>query len=107
MRAAISLSGSDMRRDGLHVVGREPVDDRAVALASREAQHAFAQRGDEDRRLLGDLDAEAEPAHAEGLVLLVDLLAGQRGAQEPDRVAHALIRLVELEPVPTFDDDVR
>ena len=30
--------------------GRQPVDDRAVALAPGEAQHALAQGGDEDRR---------------------------------------------------------
>ena len=54
MRADDLLAGADVRRDGLHVVGREPVDDRAVAFAAREPQHSLAQRGDEDRRLFGN-----------------------------------------------------
>ena len=44
-----------------HVVGRQPVDDRAVGLAAGEPQHALAQRGDEDRRRLLGTHAEAEP----------------------------------------------
>ena len=46
------LALADVRHDGAHVVGREPVDDRAVAFAPGEPQHARTQRGDEDRRLL-------------------------------------------------------
>ena len=42
-----------------HVVGRQPVDDRPVGLAAGEAQHALAQGGDEDRRLLLGPDARA------------------------------------------------
>ena len=95
MRATISLSAPDVRHDGLHVVGRQPVDDRAVAFAAREPQHALAQRGDEDRRLFGNGDAEPEAVDGERLVVLGDLLTGERGAQETDRVAHALVRLVE------------
>src|SRR5439155_10323413 len=62
--------------------------------------------GYQDRRLLRNGDAEPEAADAERLVLLVDLLARQGGPQEPDRVAHALVRLVERQTVPAFDDDV-
>jgi hypothetical protein len=69
--------GADVRHDRFHVVGRQPVDDRAVALAPGQAQHSLAQRGDEDRRLLGNRDPETKAAHAERLVLLVDFLAGQ------------------------------
>ena len=47
------------RRHLGHVVGRQPVDDRAVALAAGQAQHARAQRGDQDRR--HDLGPHAEP----------------------------------------------
>ena len=36
------LAGADVGHDGLDVVGREPVDDCAVAFASRESQHALA-----------------------------------------------------------------
>ncbi len=62
MRATTSLSvaalvhvGHDLR----HVVGRQPVDDGAVALPAGQAQHALAQRGDEDARLLLGHEAAA------------------------------------------------
>src|SRR5205807_1162425 len=96
----------DVGHDGFHVVGREPVDDRAVTFTTREAQHALAQRGDEDRWLLGNRNAEAKPAHAKRLVFLIDLLTGQRRAQKANGVAYALIRLVERHTVPSFDDDI-
>ena len=46
--------------DLLHVVRPEPVDDGAVALSTGHAQHALAQCGHEDLRLLLRDDAELE-----------------------------------------------
>ena len=62
MRATISLSGPPACTWGTtvgHVVGREPVDDGAVALAAGEPQHPLAQRGDQDAGLLLRHDAAA------------------------------------------------
>ena len=63
MRATISLSSPSARtygRDRRHVVGRQPVDDGAVALTAGESQHALAQRGDQDRHGLLGHDAQLE-----------------------------------------------
>ena len=62
---------------------------------------------DEDRRRYLGHDAELEPVDRERVVRLADLLAGQRGAQEPHGVAHLLVGLVERDVVPPLDDHVR
>ena len=96
-----------MLHDRRDVVGTEPVDDRAVALAAGEAQHAGPERGDEERRHLVDRGAEAEALDRERLVVGRDLLARERGAEEPERVTDALVGLLERDAVPVLDDDVR
>ena len=59
--AAAAPSCDDRRHRG-HVVGRQPVDDGAVALAAGEPQHALAQRGHQDRhRLLGGTTPSLKP----------------------------------------------
>ena len=50
--------------------------------------------------------SQAKSAHRERLVLGVDLLSGERGAQEPNRVAHALVRFGEWRGVPPLHDDI-
>ena len=113
MRATISLSAPcgrcTMRGHRGHVVGREPVDDGAVALPAGEAQHALAQRGDQDRRrLLGHgTGPSRKPVDRERVVGLGDLLAGEGRPQEADDVADPLVGLVERDAVPALDDDVR
>ena len=51
--------------------------------------------------------ASRNPLHREGVVLLVDLLPGQGGAQEADGVADPPVGLGERHAVPPADDHVR
>ena len=78
--------------DDGHVVGRQPVDDRPVALAGRQLEHPLAQRGHQDRRGLLGAHPETEAVHLEGVVGLCHLLAAQGVAEEPHHVAHLLVR---------------
>ena len=89
------LARSHLGHHGGDVVGREPVDDGAVGFATGQAEHAGTQGGHVDRGHHGGRPTEAETPDGEGLVLLVDLLAGERLAQEPDGVADPLVGLVE------------
>ena len=107
MRAAISLPAPTW---GATVFTSSAESQLTIAPSpSRpaQAQHPLAQRGDEDGRLLGNGDPEPEAAHRERLVCLVTFSPVERGAQEPDRVADTLVRLVELHAVPPLDDHVR
>src|SRR2546423_1239014 len=58
------------------------------------------RRGHEGRPREGGRFPELDPP-------LPRPLAGQRGAQEPDRPAHARQGLLERDPVPALDDHVR
>jgi hypothetical protein len=92
------------RRDGLvladlvaalrHVVGAQPVEDRAVGLATGEAQHARAQRPEQDGRALHHRSRELEAVDLEGLVDLVDLLAVEGPLHEVEHVARARVGLL-------------
>src|SRR4051794_16810963 len=66
---AVGAGGGDLRHDLGHIVGGEPVDDGAVALASGQAQHARAQGSHEDLRRDLRLAAQAEALDREGVEL--------------------------------------
>ena len=95
-------------RDGPHVVGREPVDDRAVALAARRAA---ASPGAARRRGSAAAASTRTPSRkpfTENVSYVCGhLLARERGAQEAQRVAHVVVRPVERDAVPPLDDHVR
>src|ERR1019366_10536129 len=69
-----------------HVSRREPVEDRAIGLATGQAQHARAQRAEQDRRTVYDRPREFEAVDLEGLEYLVDLLAVQGPLDEVEDV---------------------
>ncbi len=94
------------RRHRRHVVGRQPVDDGAVALATGQPQHPLAQGGHHDRYRLRRHRLEPEPVDGEGVEVLLDLLAAHGGPQEADHVPDVLVRLLERDAVPALDDDV-
>ena len=112
IRATISRSApaGGLAHDAATVgtsVGRQPVDDRAVGLAAGQAQHALAQRGDEDRRRLLGADAEAEALHLERVVAAARPSPRVSAvAQEAHHVADLLVRLDERHAVPALDDHV-
>ena len=64
-----------------------------------EAEHLPAQRGDDDRHRRPGRGLELEAARP--------ALAGEHRAQRLDRLSHPAQRLLERDPVPPLDDDVR
>ena len=96
----------DDGRHGGGVVGRQPVDDGAVAFSSGHAQHPLAKRRHENRYGLLGHETESEAFDVEGVVGLGDLLAAERGLEETDHVSGLLERLLERDSVPTLHDDV-
>ena len=90
---------TERRDDPLDAAQRQEVGEGAVGHVARESQHAFAQRGEDDRHRLRRWRGELEPAGA--------ALAGEHGAQ----VAHGLVdlreRAAKSDAVPLLHDDVR
>lgn len=80
-------------------VERQEVGEGAVGLLDRQLQHLAAQGGEDDRHLVLRLRFELEAGRGP--------LAGQRDAEEFERLAHLGERLLEGDPVPAFDDPVR
>ena len=98
--------GSHLADHGRDVIGREPVQDHPVRLAAGQPQHARPERGQVERRRVGDRPGKPEAAHREGAVVVVDPLAGQGVPEEPQRVTGPVVRLGERDVVPPADDHV-
>src|SRR5947209_7865527 len=85
-------AGSGLAHDGdglRHVVGGEPVQDRAVADLARDPQHPGPERCDVDGDRLDGRFGQAKAVHRERLAAEDDALARERPAEELRRLAHA------------------
>ena len=89
-----------------HVLRRQPVNDRAIGLARRKFQHAFAQRRHQNLWLLLWAHAQTKPIDLERVVLLRHLFSAERILQEAHDIAHLLIRLYKRHAVPALDNHV-
>ena len=78
---------------------RQEVGERAVGLLDRQPQHLAAQRREDDRHRLGGGCSSLKPVGGP--------LAGERRAQEVDRLRDLRQRALERDPVPALDDPVR
>ena len=109
MRATISLSSPTACTTGATFFTSSADSQLMMAPSpSRPARRSMPSRSAATR--IGGCSgthAEPEPVHRERVVGLGDLLAGERGAQEPHHVARLLVRLLERDAVPALDDDVR
>src|SRR3989454_1116809 len=100
-------AGSGLAHDGdglRHVVGGEPVQDRAVADLARDPQHPGPERRDVDGDRLDGRFGQAKAVHRERLAAEDDALARERPAEELRRLAHAGRGTSEGAAVPRLDD---
>ena len=96
-RAAMVLPSPTSARHCATSSTPQPVQDRAVGFAPGQAQHARAQRAEQDGRPFDDGTRQFEAVDLEGLKDLVDLLAVQRALDESQHVAGSRVGLARRE----------
>jgi hypothetical protein len=101
---ALAAGALDLGHRLAHVFCAQPVEDDPVRLLAGQVEHAGPQGGQvEVGLLLGDA-GQAETVDREPFVGGRDLLAGQGEAEEPQRVAHSPVLVLERQAVPVGHD---
>lgn len=96
----------DLGHDRRHILGSQPVEDRAVALPACEPEHLGTEGSNQDRGNRRRGPAQPKATDREGVERGIHLFAAQSLTQEADHVPGATIRLGEVQVVPSLDDHI-